>query len=245
RKYGRIHHIQVQGKVNGNLLQLFQGFLKALKIKFSGFYMVFSPVKFFPVSGADTKLIDTSVSCQLPASSQHTGVGKFCSQIFMAQICMGVKMNHMDVRKFFNRCPESTQGHQMFSSQHKRYLPVIQYGLCPFFNICQGQLGISKTQLQISRIHDPVISQIPVLIRTVAFQPKGLMADSAAAESGSRAKRSAGIKRRSEKHDIRFLIISVTFQISLNVCSQHLSKAPLHMPGDKKLPCAVWWYNTW
>src|SRR5699024_4576972 len=109
RKYGRIQHIQIQSKVNRNILQLFQDFLKALKIKFSGFYMVFSPVKFFPVSRADTKLIDTSVSCHLPASSQHTGVGKFCSQIVLAQICMGVKMNHMDVRKFFNRCPESPQ----------------------------------------------------------------------------------------------------------------------------------------
>ena len=224
---------------------MFQGFLKALKIKFSGFYMVFSPVKFFPVSRADAKLVNASVSNKLPASSQHTGMRQLCSQVVLAQICMSVKMNHMDVRKFFNRCPESSQGHQMFSAQHKRDLPVIQYSLCPFFNICQGQLGISKTQLQVPGIHDPVISQVPILIRAVAFQTKGFMADSAAPESGSRSEGSAGIKRRSEKHDIRFLIVSVTFQISLNVCSQHLLIAPLHMPGGKKLPCAVWWYNTW
>ena len=148
--------------------------------------MILSPVKLLPVSGTDPKLMDTSVSNKLPASSQHTGMRQFRSQIVLAQVCVGVEMDNMDIRKFLYRRPESSQGHQMFSSQHKRDLPIIQYSLCPFFDICQSQLCISKAQFQIPGIHDPVISQIPVLIRAVAFKSKGFMADGAAAEPGPR-----------------------------------------------------------
>ena len=83
------------------------------------------PGKLFLFPGADSELMDPSVSQNLPAAPDDAGVGKFHTQIVLSQIRVGIQMDDMKIRVLPCHGPDASKGHKMLSSDQKRKFSVL------------------------------------------------------------------------------------------------------------------------
>ena len=79
--------------------------------------MGFCKSEFFPVTAADTELVNPAVPDQLVTAAQNTGMTEPGSQIILTQICMGIKMYDVQIWIFFKDSTDRTQSDQMFSAK--------------------------------------------------------------------------------------------------------------------------------
>ena len=79
-----------------------------------------SPLKFFPVARADSKLEDSTVANQFPAASKDTGVGEGNTELILPQISVCIKMDDVYIGEFFCHGTKGAQCYQMLAAQHER-----------------------------------------------------------------------------------------------------------------------------
>ena len=99
------------------------------------------------------------------------------AQIVLAQISVGVKVNHMEVGKALDRSSDCSQRHQMFTADHQRTLAAVQYLAGKGLDLLQSGGRIAKGKFQVAAVKDSIVSEILVLIGAVGLDPEGLSPD--------------------------------------------------------------------
>ncbi|CDE94187.1 unknown [Acidaminococcus sp. CAG:542] len=233
REHGRIQAVQVDGEIHRSLAlfqipdQLFQpSETEGMQVRVG-----MGELPFFPFPAADAELVDFPVPDQVVAPADHTGMAQFRPQVVIPQVRVGIKVDDLEVRVLFQHRPEGAQGHQVFASDHKGQLPVLEDGGSPVLNVLQGHFRTAKAQFQVPAVEHCIVRQILVLIGTVGFQAEAFVADGGRPEPGAGPVAGGGIKGGSEQDDFGLFVRSVAGQEGFHIICQHFcSLLPFPLP---------------
>ena len=163
--------------------------------------MLICETELFTFTAANAEMMDASVTEQIVAAAQNTGVAQFRSEIIGTQVCVSVKMNDMQIRITNGRSSHRAERYQMFSSYQQLHFPVIEYYFRTRLNIRQRAVRISEAEFNIAAVKESVIGQILVLIGTVSLKAETLFSYRRRAESCARTERRCLVERRAVQND--------------------------------------------
>ena len=145
-------------------------------------------------------------------------------------------MDDVDVREFFKHSAKGAEGYQVFAAQHERAFVGVQDASGLVSDGIQCRLGAAKWQFDVSNIGDIAVEKVEILIRAVAFNAVGLVADCTASKAGSRTVRSGAVKWCTEQYGGSKVPSGIAPHKNFYIFIQHLSKAPPHKRADKTHP---------
>ena len=160
---------------------------------------------------------------------------------------MGIKVDDMKLRIFFQDCSDGTQGYKMLPSDHQWKLLVVQDSHGSVFDSRECCFRASEAKLQITAVKHCIVCQILILVRTVGFKSEAFMADSGRAESGSGPKTCGGVKWSAEQDDFGVLVFAVTSNEGFYIFIHTTQPPPAFFPemrADKMPRYAIWSCNT-
>lgn len=137
---------------------------------------------------------------------------------------------------FSKNSAESAEGYQVFAAQHERAFVGVQdsSGLVSDGIQAASELPNGSSMSPIS-VTSPV-EKVEILIRAVAFNAVGLVADCTASKAGSRTVRSGAVKWCTEQYGGSKVPSGIAPHKNFYIFIQHLSKAPPHKRADKTHP---------
>ena len=129
------------------------------------------------------------------AAAQHTGVAQLRAEVIIPQVCVGVKMDDVQVGIFAHGCAHGTQSNKMLAAEQQRQLAVPQDLGRAGFNVHKGTFRRAEAELQIAAVKHIPIGQVLVLIGAVGLQTVAFVPHGSGAEPRAGTVTGGGIKR--------------------------------------------------
>ncbi len=150
-------------------------------------------------AGPDTELEDAPVTQQVMAPPHHAGVGKRVAEVVRAQVGMGVEVKDVEIRMARTGRAHRAERDEVFAAEEDGDLPRSENPRRFGFDHLERGIRRAERQLQVARVVDGAIPQVPVEIGRIGLDAERLVANRRRAEARPRTVGGGRIEGRAEK----------------------------------------------